>query len=152
MSKEVLIVSYEYNSQQPRLYSKYFAKEDPNIYDVLVGNATAASSSAPTFFDPKVQNTKYGRTEILVDGGVICNNPAFYAYQLVKSFNGVTKKIRVLSLGTGEKAFTKVDPNEVHLYTFLKRSGEFMINMDVYSAHFALKQLYKSDPLNYIRC
>ena len=54
LSNEVLIVSYAYNSQQPRFYSKYFAKQDPNIYDILVANATAASSSAPTFFDPKV--------------------------------------------------------------------------------------------------
>jgi len=27
-----------------------------------------------------------------------------------------------------------------------------MMNMDVYSSHFALKQLFKADPENYIRC
>lgn len=87
-----------------------------------------------------------------MDGGIICNNPAFYAYQIVKNFDDVTKPIRILSLGTGEKSFTKIDPKEVHLFTFLKRSAEFMMNMDAYGAHFILKQLFKSDPLNYIRC
>jgi predicted acylesterase/phospholipase RssA len=151
LSNEVLIVSYEYNSQQPRFYSKYFAREDPNVYNIMIGNATAASSSAPTFFDPKVQVTKYNRTEILVDGGVICNNPAYYAYQITKSFNDVSKKVRLLSLGTGEKSFTKIDPKSVHKYTFLKMSGEFMMNIDTYTGHWALKKIFKSDPTNYIR-
>jgi patatin-like phospholipase/acyl hydrolase len=54
LSDEVLIVAYDYNSQEPRFFSKYFAHMEPNIYDVPVGNATGASSAAPTFFDPKV--------------------------------------------------------------------------------------------------
>ena len=95
--------------------------------------------------------TKYGREEILVDGGIICNNPAYYAYQMATSFNGVTKKIRVLSLGTGELPFSKIDAKKVDVYTFIKKKGEFMINMDVYSAHYALKTLFKSRPSDYIR-
>jgi patatin-like phospholipase/acyl hydrolase len=98
------VVAYDYNSQQPRFFSKYFAHEDAGIYDVPIGNATGASSAAPTYFDPKVQKNLYGLTEMQIDGGIICNNPAFYAYQIANSFNG-KKNIRVLSLGTGEKEF-----------------------------------------------
>ena len=54
ISDEVLIVAYDYNSQEPRFFSKYFAHKDPNIYNMKVGFATAASSAAPTFFDPRV--------------------------------------------------------------------------------------------------
>lgn len=53
LSDELLITAYDYNSQEPRFYSKYFANQEPKIYNVPVGNATGASSAAPTFFDPK---------------------------------------------------------------------------------------------------
>lgn len=36
----------------------------------------------------------------MIDGGVICNNPAFYAYETAKSLRG-KKNIRIMSLGTG---------------------------------------------------
>lgn len=104
VSDEVLVVAYDYNSQQPRFFSKYFSNEDAGIYDVTIGNATGASSAAPTYFDPKVQKNSYGLTELQIDGGIICNNPALYAYQMASSLKG-KKNIRVLSLGTGEKVF-----------------------------------------------
>jgi len=64
LSDEVLIVAYDYNSQEPRFFSKYFSFLDPLIYDVPVGNATGASSAAPTFFDPKVNKDGFGFTEM----------------------------------------------------------------------------------------
>jgi patatin-like phospholipase/acyl hydrolase len=53
LTDELLVVAYDYNSQQPRMFSKYFSQVDPAIYDVPIGDATGASSAAPTFFDPK---------------------------------------------------------------------------------------------------
>ena len=52
LTQELLVVAYEYNSQEPRFYSKYFTHQDPAIYNVPIGNATGSSSAAPTFFDP----------------------------------------------------------------------------------------------------
>jgi patatin-like phospholipase/acyl hydrolase len=60
ISDEMLIVAYDYNSEEPRFFSKYFAMLDPFIYDVPVGNATSASAAAPTFFDPKVIKDGFG--------------------------------------------------------------------------------------------
>jgi patatin-like phospholipase/acyl hydrolase len=54
LTNETVIVAYEYNSQEPRFYSKYFTFRNPLIYDMPVGNATGASSAAPAYFDPKV--------------------------------------------------------------------------------------------------
>mmetsp|Transcript_12911 Transcript_12911/g.20010 ORF Transcript_12911/g.20010 Transcript_12911/m.20010 type:complete len:97 (-) Transcript_12911:341-631(-) len=82
LTDEILIVAYDYNSQEPRFFSKYFSREDSAIYDVPVGNATGASSAAPTFFDPKQQLNGYGITELQIDGGIICNNPSLYAHQI----------------------------------------------------------------------
>lgn len=64
LSDEVLIVAYDYNSQEPRFYSKLSSALDPKIYDVPVGEATGASSAAPTFFDPKMRTDGYGFTEL----------------------------------------------------------------------------------------
>lgn len=53
LTDDLLVVAYDYNSQEPRFYSKFFAETDPPIYDVPVGNATGASSAAPLYFEPK---------------------------------------------------------------------------------------------------
>ena len=52
MFDEMLLVAYEYNSQNPRFYSKYFSKMFPGIYDVKMSLATGGSSAAPVFFEP----------------------------------------------------------------------------------------------------
>lgn len=54
ITDELLIVAYEYNTMEPRFFSKYYAELDPNIYQVPISNATGASSAAPTYFPPKV--------------------------------------------------------------------------------------------------
>mmetsp|Transcript_1320 Transcript_1320/g.1698 ORF Transcript_1320/g.1698 Transcript_1320/m.1698 type:complete len:135 (-) Transcript_1320:19-423(-) len=69
-----------------------------------------------------------------IDGGIICNNPALYAYQIATKLRGNTK-IRVLSIGTGEKTFDPVESvDSVTKLDFMSKMGEFMMNMDTYSA------------------
>jgi hypothetical protein len=53
MTDELLIVAYDYNSKQPRFYSKQFSKMDAGIYDVQMSKATGGSSAAPVFFEPQ---------------------------------------------------------------------------------------------------
>jgi len=33
---DLIITAYEYNSKQPRFYSKYFNRLDPGFYDLLI--------------------------------------------------------------------------------------------------------------------
>ena len=148
LSHELLVVSYEYNSQEPRFYSKYFSNEDPNHYDVVIGLATGGSSAAPTFFDPKVVIDGYGYTEYLIDGGVICNNPALYAYQMARELHD-KQKVRVLSLGTGEKPFVEVDPENFSFVTAMQKKDEFMMNMDTYTADWYMNHTMPAD--DYLR-
>jgi len=59
-----------------------------------------SSGSAPIYFDPQSYTDGYNFNETLIDGGIICNNPAMYAY--LHAENYLNKGyIRVLSLGTG---------------------------------------------------
>ena len=137
LTQELLVVAYEYNSQEPRFYSKYFTHQDPGIYDIPIGNATGSSSAAPTFFDPHQVNNKYGFTELQIDGGIICNNPSLYAYEMARDLYGY-RKIRMLSLGTGEIPFTKIDPKTFDVASALAMNGEFIFNMDTYAADYYL--------------
>ncbi len=82
LSDEILLISYEYNTQQPRFYSKYFTDQDKGTYDVLVSDATGASSAAPIYFQPKTYNDGYSFKNTLIDGGLAANNPALYAFFL----------------------------------------------------------------------
>ena len=59
-----------------------------------------ASASVPIIFDPANYTDIYGFEELLIDGGVMCNNPAYYSYLHAKFFLKQTD-FRVLSLGTG---------------------------------------------------
>jgi patatin-like phospholipase/acyl hydrolase len=97
---ELLISAYDFNSQQPRFYSKYFKLHNTGNYDVLLREAMGGSGAAPIYFDPQQLTNKFGIEELVVDGGIICNNPAMYAYLLAKYLKG-NQHLRVLSLGTG---------------------------------------------------
>lgn len=103
---ELLVTSYEFNSHSPRFYSKYFKSIDPGRYDVYLRDAVAASSSAPIYFDPKRRTNQFSMNETLIDGGLICNTPSLYAYQMAKHLLD-KPNIRLLSLGTGEN--TEID-------------------------------------------
>jgi len=49
---ELIINAYEYNSNQPRFYSKYFRDVKKGTHDVLLREAMGGSAAAPMFFDP----------------------------------------------------------------------------------------------------
>ena len=85
----------------------------------MLWTAVSASASAPIYFDPKSNKNQFEIEELLIDGGLICNNPSLYAFQMAKHLNGY-ENIRLISLGTGESAsqtqslnntdsFTKID-------------------------------------------
>ena len=109
-----------------------------------VGNATAASSSAPGFFTPRINTNRFGLKEILIDGGLICNNPSLYAFELANVFHK-KEKVRILSLGTGEKEFKPITGGSWTKFDWIKNfnsKDEFVMNMDVYTAHWYLKELF----------
>lgn len=150
MSHELVVASYAYNEQEPRFFSKYFNYLDKGVYDVKVGIATGASAAAPTFFDPQEVQNAYGIVEKLVDGAVICNNPAYYAYQIA---NKIYKKkdIRMVSLGTGESTFKPFDPDHFDRSTLYSSTNEFLMNIEVYTSDFGVKVSINDPKNNYVR-
>ena len=95
-----MVNAYEFNSNQPRFYSKYFRDTNKGTHDVLIREAIGGSAAAPMFFDPQSLTNLYGIHELVIDGGAICQNPAMFAYLTAKHLKG-HKNVRVISLGTG---------------------------------------------------
>jgi patatin-like phospholipase/acyl hydrolase len=115
--EELLVTAYEFNSKTPRFFSKTFKRINP-IYDVKLKHAVGGSSSAPLYFDPLTMiDRNFDIRYTLVDGGIICNNPVFYAVLLAE--HGVLNPdkpipMHILSLGTGvpeEKKDEQYDPS-----------------------------------------
>lgn len=90
-----LIMSYDLFAGAPVILKSY---EDRSF---LVKDAGRATSAAPTYFPPLIRNG-----EILVDGGVVANNPAIYAYIEAKRLYPNCKRFHVISLSTSGKNHT----------------------------------------------
>ena len=84
--------------------------------NVKIRDAAQASSAAPIYFDPK---SIAGISDALIDGGVIANSPAFYSYLHVKYILKNPKKIRLISIGTGEKQPETINSDSVNKVTWL---------------------------------
>ena len=115
-----------------------------------IGNQTASSSAAPTFFNPHEVINGYNLTELQIDGGTICNNPTLYAYELSRQMYG-HMKTRVVSLGTGQLPFTPVVPKDFTTATRLAMHGNFMMDFDAYSADYWTRYTIGDYKKNYVR-
>jgi len=132
VTDEVLVCAYDYNSQQPRFYSKYFSNDQPGIYEKEIAVAIAGSSSVPGGFQPQSVPTIYGQEQLIIDGMVIGNNPALYAFMLHTKIKDTSSQyVRVLSVGTGEANPPKVVASELSRVDWLALSGELTADVDM---------------------
>lgn len=91
-----LIMSYDFLTGKQHMIRSYADEAD---YPAWV--AGRATSAAPTYFSPIEYDGK-----LLVDGGVIANNPATYAYFEAKKLYPNCKRFHFLSLSTGASIHT----------------------------------------------
>ncbi len=99
---EVLITSYEIRRRNACFFKSSNAKLNPefNIKMKHIGRATAA---APTYFEPaQVEIPNLDDPFVLIDGGIIANNPAMCAYVEARHMFPDADDIIVVSLGTGQ--------------------------------------------------
>ena len=86
-----LIMAYDLSDGRPQMIRSY---GEEGSFPAWV--AARATSAAPTYFSPCEYAGK-----LLVDGGVIANNPALYAYFEAKKLYPDCKYFHILSFSTG---------------------------------------------------
>ena len=59
----------------------------------------------------------YNVTGELVDGGIICNNPSFYAYLMASELKNITNDVRIVSLGTGVAKEEVIKKNDTESFS-----------------------------------
>jgi patatin-like phospholipase/acyl hydrolase len=125
LTDEIFIVSFDYEYGNPVFFTKLYAsdksiKNDEDLYSTSLGNASEASAAAPIYFDPKIIHD-----HILIDGGIIANNPSLYAYEYA---NKVLKKekVRVISIGTALGPGNQIDPDTVTLLDWALEIGSLL--------------------------
>ncbi|USD22551.1 patatin-like phospholipase family protein [Microbulbifer variabilis] len=103
--KPTCFVSYDIKNRKQIIFRQHCAKTGSE--DFLVRDLLRGSSAAPTYFEaarirPQLPfKTKY----VLVDGGMVANDPALCAYSEAIKFSGVggIEDMVIVSLGTGKK-------------------------------------------------
>ncbi len=88
---DVLVTSHDIKSGRPYYYSSRLGKmrEEENH---ALSEVARSTSAAPTFFQPNVTQDIYNQNMILVDGGVLANNPSVLAYAEAKEIYKKRKK------------------------------------------------------------
>ena len=70
-------------------------------HGMLMREAARASSAAPMYFPPaEITERDSGTKHILIDGGVVANNPALIAYEEARKLYPDASEFRILSLST----------------------------------------------------
>jgi predicted acylesterase/phospholipase RssA len=91
---EVLVTSYDIRHRTPVYISRRKARQDRSD-DYLMREVARGTSAAPTYFPPAIVKDR-----VLIDGGVVANNPACMAYAEAKQL-WPGEEIFLVSLGTG---------------------------------------------------
>lgn len=136
LTEDVMIVTYDFKGQKPVIFTKYAAKKDP-LMNQYIRDAAQASSAAPIYFDPK---SIPGISDALIDGGVIANSPSFYSYLHAKYTLGKTK-IRMISIGTGEKQPEAITSESVNQVTWIGELGALITTVEQYTHEYLNKEL-----------
>ncbi|CDW88051.1 patatin [Stylonychia lemnae] len=139
LTPEVCIIAYEYNTHEPRIFSKFTAKTNPETFNVSIGNASEASSAAPLYFDPKVIGD-----QVLIDGGVIANNPSLYAY-LHSRYANQKENIRFVSIGTGMTLPKPMKKEELTKVDWFMEIGNLLTTVEQLTHEYLMRKLSKEN-------
>ncbi len=97
----VCVTSYELTDSYPRIWKDDHAEDSLDGGENLAWKIALATSSAPIYFP----GTTVVTGDSHVDGGLFANNPALVGLtEAVKYFRRPLDRIRILSVGAGERA------------------------------------------------
>lgn len=100
---EVIVPTYDLAERQAYFFKRRRAREKPDERDHTAREVARAAVAAPTYFEPELAHGPDGPEDrVLVDGGVVANNPAMCAYAEALAHDGFADDVLIVSLGTGQ--------------------------------------------------
>lgn len=103
--KPTCFISYDVDRRLPTIFKKHTALQKQR--DFLVRDLLRGSTAAPTYFEAAriYSMPPLKQKFVLVDGGVVANDPALCAYSEAIRFDNINgiKDMIIVSLGTGKK-------------------------------------------------
>ena len=82
----MLLKAFDYSKGESRLFSKYFAKKNPDQYDVTIVDAIGAATSYPSYFKPKTIKHQNGETSTYIDLDIFAQTVSVDAFMLADQF------------------------------------------------------------------
>lgn len=97
----LMLMTYDVANGRP------FPLSSRDSHGFLFWEAGRATSAAPTYFKPAYLYDRQEETmQTLIDGGLIANNPALFAYVEAKRLYPNAKKFHILSISTASSDFS----------------------------------------------
>lgn len=140
-----LITSYGIKADHPVYFTNYKAITNPDSWDYKVKDIAQATGAAPTFFNPVALVNKKMEKYILIDGGIVRNNPTSAAIAYAKQIYPNADKYNILSIGTG-RVITENKYKRAGLLQWGTNIIEYMMDGSSESTHYELKQSFSSMP------
>jgi len=97
VSVRILLPAYSISSGKPVIFDSL----NPEHKDIPLWECVRASSAAPVFFPAHVIRVA-GQDHILMDGGLVFNNPSLLGAILAEKDGASESEIEIFSFGTGE--------------------------------------------------
>ena len=127
-----LIMAYDLSEGMPEMIRSF---ADEGCYPAWV--AARATSAAPTYFSPCEYAGK-----LLVDGGVIANNPATYAYFEAKKLYPECERFHILSISTGGTHHTMQKEETKGLMNWADQVSPMYSNAQKRTTDYVLENLH----------
>lgn len=100
---EVLVPTYDLDARRAYFFKRRRARESPGERDHPAREVARAAVAAPTYFEPIQAGGPDGTSDrVLIDGGVVANDPAMCAYAEALAHDDLADEVLLVSLGTGE--------------------------------------------------
>jgi patatin-like phospholipase/acyl hydrolase len=152
--KPVVVPAYDVQSASPRFFKSRHADTDGKIPMWQVARATTA---APTFFESFRLDTDE-RTEALIDGGMIANNPAMSAFTEVTHHlddyvvsERFDEQVMVVSIGTGRlrQYYTHDQIKDWGALEWARPAIEIAITGAVETVHYQMQEILRANDERY---
>ena len=138
-----LVLSYGINGDHPVYFKNVNALLDPEHWDYKLSKIAQATGAAPTFFPPVHITNDAGEKHLLVDGGIVRNNPAQSAVSYANELYPNATEYHLVSIGTG-RTLTVTENSNGGAIKWLSNILEYMMDGSSQSTDYELTQTFKA--------